>query len=94
MEKDCVAIRTRITGRVQGVSFRAWARGQAEAHGLTGWVRNEDDGSVLAFLQGRKADVAAMVHALDEGPGAAVVQNIETEEAEPSDGLRSFDITG
>jgi acylphosphatase len=38
--------RARISGRVQGVSYRVWARGE----GLTGWVRNESDGSVSALI--------------------------------------------
>ncbi|NRB17607.1 MAG: acylphosphatase [Rhodobacteraceae bacterium] len=47
-----IALRARITGRVQGVTFRAWTRSEAEQRGLSGWVRNEPDGSVRALLIG------------------------------------------
>jgi len=43
---DRKAVLVRITGRVQGVGFRVWTRQQAQRLGLTGWVCNEDDGSV------------------------------------------------
>ena len=40
-----IAVRVRVRGRVQGVWFRAWTKAEAEARGLSGWVRNEPDGS-------------------------------------------------
>jgi acylphosphatase len=43
----------RFSGRVQGVGFRATARALALSHDLTGWVRNEPDGTVLLEAQGR-----------------------------------------
>lgn len=45
-------LRVVFSGRVQGVGFRATVRSISHRHGLTGWVRNEPDGSVLAELQG------------------------------------------
>ena len=47
----------RFTGRVQGVGFRATARAIAARHAVTGWVRNEPDGSVLMQIQGAPAEV-------------------------------------
>ena len=57
-------MRRRVTfhGRVQGVGFRATARSIARAHPVTGWVRNEPDGSVLLEVQG---DAAAVDRYLD-----------------------------
>ena len=52
------AVRARVTGRVQGVCYRAWARSEAEAIGVTGWVRNERDGSVTALIAGPKGKVS------------------------------------
>jgi acylphosphatase len=51
----------RYTGRVQGVGFRAAARGVARQHPVTGWVRNEPDGSVLLEVQGSAAAVEAVL---------------------------------
>ena len=47
-----VAVRIRISGRVQGVWYRGWAVENATARGLRGWVRNRRDGKVEALLIG------------------------------------------
>ncbi|KAA2314649.1 acylphosphatase [Pseudooceanicola sediminis] len=73
----------RITGRVQGVAYRAWVRGQAEKKGLQGWVRNCDDGSVMALFHGPEPDVDAMITACWSGPGAASVRNVDCASAAP-----------
>ena len=78
-----VARRVRVTGRVQGVFFRAWTRDEAKALGLTGWVRNEDDGSVEAHLEGSEAAVAKMIDLIGQGPSHARVDNVDVEEADP-----------
>ena len=83
MDSDVVrAVRARVTGRVQGVCYRAWARAEAEAIGVTGWVKNERDGSVTALIAGPMGKVSQMVDALWEGPGAASVNFVATEEAD------------
>jgi len=65
-----------VTGRVQGVWFRAWMREQAEARGLAGWVRNRPDGSVEAVVAGPAEDITELVEALVEGPPAATVAEV------------------
>jgi acylphosphatase len=65
-----------VTGRVQGVSFRAWTKSAAEARGLSGWVRNEADGSVSALIEGPYEGVAAMIEALGRGPRLARVDRV------------------
>ncbi|MBL3575273.1 acylphosphatase [Rhodovulum sulfidophilum] len=75
---DRIAIRVRIAGRVQGVGFRAWTEAQAAALGLSGWVRNEADGAVLALLAGPEDRVAQMLDVLQEGPAPARVETVET----------------
>jgi acylphosphatase len=62
-----------VSGRVQGVCFRACAEDEARAHGVAGWVRNTRDGRVEAVFEGDRAAVEAMVRWCHRGsPGAAV----------------------
>ncbi len=79
-----IAMSVRVTGHVQGVAYRAWARGQAVELGLRGWVRNRGDGSVEALIAGPEAAMEAMVTAMGEGPGAARVTDVWTEPADPA----------
>lgn len=88
-----IACTVRVTGRVQGVAYRAWARSQARALGLRGWVKNRGDGSVLALIAGPEEAVNAMVLAMGEGPGAARVTDVWTEAANPADVPSGFEIS-
>ncbi|RWM37120.1 acylphosphatase [Mesorhizobium sp.] len=74
------AVRARVSGTVQGVSYRFWTRSEAVRLGLTGWVRNERDGSVTALIAGADAAVATMVDRLWQGPRGALVSRVEVEE--------------
>lgn len=56
--------RISFSGRVQGVGFRATARHTAAAFPITGWVRNEPDGTVLLEAQGRPEDLDRFLAAL------------------------------
>lgn len=89
-----VALRVRVTGRVQGVSYRWWAQGEAERLGLRGWVRNAPDGSVAALLVGPEARVAAMVEAMRRGPPHARVAEVATEAVEAGEPPDGFEIRG
>lgn len=89
-----VAVCARITGTVQGVAFRAWTHAVAEQHGLSGWVRNEPDGSVRALIIGPAPDVDEVVQALGKGPPAAHVTGVTTETVEPVPQIRGFQIAG
>jgi acylphosphatase len=92
MEHDRKALLARITGRVQGVGFRYWTRSEAGKLGLSGWVRNEVDGSVTALIVGPAAAVSAMMKRLWEGPPGAAVSGVTPEEnadfGEAPDGFR------
>ncbi|TPJ28335.1 acylphosphatase [Mesorhizobium sp. B2-8-3] len=81
MQGEHRIVRARISGKVQGVSYRVWTRGEAMRLGLTGWVRNERDGSVAALIAGADADVTAMIERLWQGPRGALVSKVEIEEA-------------
>lgn len=85
-----IAIEARITGRVQGVWFRAWTVGAAEALGLAGWVRNEADGAVRALFVGPRPAVEAMLSRCREGPPLARVDAIETAQVTPAPELPEF----
>ena len=85
------ALDLRITGRVQGVAYRAWARDEALKLGVAGWVRNEDDGSVTARAEGAEDAVSAFQRALHEGPGASDVREVTATPAEP-EGATGFEI--
>ncbi len=74
-----------IHGRVQGVSFRAWTQHQAELHGLKGWVRNRQDGSVEAVFSGPADLVQVMLKACHQGPAGALVEKVETLEGRETD---------
>jgi acylphosphatase len=70
-----------ITGRVQGVGYRAWLEYQAVASGLEGWVRNRRDGSVEALFAGNAKVVAEMVALCRHGPPSARVAAVTNETA-------------
>ena len=68
--------RLRITGRVQGVGYRAWAARAAPDLGLRGWVRNRSDGSVEALVTGADQAVATMLELSRSGPRGAQVVDV------------------
>jgi acylphosphatase len=74
-------VRLRISGRVQGVGFRAFVADEAEARGLAGWVRNRADHSVEAVLAGEGKIVDEMVETCQRGPLGAKVERLEREDA-------------
>ena len=87
------AVQVRVSGRVQGVAFRWEAQHAAQKLGVTGWVRNEPDGSVVAHVEGEPDAVNDMVVWLRTGPPAARVSNVAVRDTAPS-GATSFEITG
>lgn len=85
------AVDVTVTGRVQGVFFRAEAQQEAYRLGVSGWVRNEPDGSVAAHFEGDSGAVDAMVAWCREGPRRARVEVVDVRDAEVT-GARSFDV--
>ena len=80
-----------VSGIVQGVSFRWYATQQARAHGVSGWVRNLDDGRVEAVFEGSRTAVDALVAWCREGPRHARVSGVEVTWEDPED-LSGFDL--
>ncbi len=69
--------RIRVTGRVQGVFYRAFAQQCAQSLQLTGWTCNEDDGSVTVVVCGSVEKLEKFITRLHQGPPAATVENVE-----------------
>ena len=67
-----------ITGRVQGVWFRANTKQEAEKRGIHGWVRNTPDGKVEAMFQGPRKHVEEMIQWCQKGPSLSRVEHVET----------------
>jgi acylphosphatase len=82
-----------ISGRVQGVGFRAWMLQKATALGLSGWARNRADGKVEALIAGDMAAVEEMSRACRRGPRMAEVSSIDEEMADPPEEL-GFHLVG
>ena len=80
-----------ISGRVQGVSYRAACREEADARGLTGWVRNLPDGGVEAAFEGAESAVKEMIEWCRRGPPLASVKDVAVT-WESSQGERGFRI--
>ena len=72
-----------ITGRVQGVGYRAWMVGEAITRGLDGWVRNLASGSVEAVILGDSERLARLHEVCLQGPPGACVEAIAHSPAEP-----------
>jgi acylphosphatase len=86
-----VSLKVVISGVVQGVSFRASMREVALRQGISGWVRNRDDGSVEALLQGDEPQVTRLIEWARVGPPGADVASVEMHELEecpPQTGFR------
>ena len=84
-----IATLVSITGRVQGVGYRAWAVLQAQKRGLRGWVRNRLDGSGEALIIGDEPEIADMIAACRKGPALAQVEDVVRRPAQ-DDGSAAF----
>ncbi|WP_348608433.1 acylphosphatase [Halobaculum rarum] len=88
---DRVRAHVFVSGRVQGVFYRANTRDTARERGLDGWVRNLDDGRVEAVFEGPRETVEGTVEWCHTGSPSALVENVEAEYAEP-EGEHGFTI--
>jgi acylphosphatase len=82
-----------ISGRVQGVFFRAYTRETAMTLNLTGWVRNLYDGSVEAVFEGDDTNVQSMLEWCKKGPPHAVIRHVDASEEPYTGEFRDFRIT-
>ena len=91
---DVVARRYLVRGRVQGVGFRWFVEREAHMLKISGWVRNNPDGTVELFAQGTREQLSGLHQRLREGPRASRVDEVEVTEADPTPGLTAFQIRG
>jgi len=73
-----------VRGRVQGVGFRWFVRERARSLGLTGWVRNQQDGSVEVLALGDDLALEKLREFLRSGPQGARVSHVEDQRTEPT----------
>lgn len=85
-------IRVRITGRVQGVYFRAETQSAANRIGVYGWVRNARDGSVEAVFEGREDRIREMIAWCWKGSPFSRVEEVTVSEEPYRNEFRDFQI--
>jgi len=83
-----------VRGRVQGVGFRWYVEREAQVLGISGWVRNNFDGSVEVLAAGSREQLSVLRQRLQAGPRAARVDQVEESEAQPVKDLKTFRIEG
>jgi acylphosphatase len=80
-----------VSGRVQGVGFRAWTQRVAQRHGVHGWVRNRSDRTVEAVFEGPRGAVEEVVSWCRDGSPASDVHEVDVDWSEP-EGEQGFQI--
>jgi acylphosphatase len=83
-----------VKGRVQGVGYRWFVEAEAHKLAISGWVRNNPDGSVEVLAMGSREQLLALRAKLRQGPRAARVDEVEEREARPIPDLKTFRIEG
>ena len=83
-----------VTGRVQGVGFRWFVEKEAREISVSGWVRNNQDGSVEVLASGTPDQLDRLRKALQQGPRAGRVDEVQQFEVEQEHNEKSFRIEG
>ena len=86
-----MSVHVRVSGRVQGVYYRAYTRDRAKSLGINGWVRNIPGGGVEAVLEEERQQVGELLRAMKSGPSGSVVLGMELSEIEAK-GYNDFEI--
>lgn len=89
---DQIRVHVRVHGRVQGVFFRATVSEEAQKRGVTGWVKNREDGAVEAEFQGDKEKVDALIEVCKEGSDHARVVDMELSEIDTVSDATGFEV--
>jgi acylphosphatase len=88
--QEAVRLDARVSGMVQAVGFRYWTMGQAEELGLSGEVRNLDDGSVSVVAEGPEPKVRQLLEWLNSGRTPGRVDDVEASMSEASGKFHGF----
>ena len=89
---DLASVQVIVSGRVQGVFFRAFASKQAEELGLTGYVRNLPGGTVEVQAEGERRQLEKLIGYLKVGPPMAKVERVITDWSEYTGSYPSFNV--
>lgn len=81
-----------VSGRVQGVGFRAFVQHTAQTMNLTGWVKNLYDGRVEVLTEGLEDDINALIDKLKEGPIGSRVDSVDVNWEKYQGGQENFRI--
>lgn len=92
MGKELIRVHVFIDGRVQGVAYRFYAEKYAARHGVTGWVRNLEDGRVEVLAEGSAEAVATFLERLKEGPSLARIERFDVRREPATGEFRDFRI--
>lgn len=84
-------INIKVTGKVQGVFFRASTKAVADQMGIKGLVKNEKDGSVYIEAEGDETILAMFIDWCNEGPDKSLVENVAVEDGEVKN-YRNFEV--
>ncbi|MEM2916689.1 MAG: acylphosphatase [Candidatus Woesearchaeota archaeon] len=85
-------VRLIVKGKVQGVFFRMFAQSVARKLGVTGWIRNNPDGTVEAVGEGDKKALVELVEKLKKGPLLSDVREVKQKWSEPTGEFTGFEI--
>lgn len=88
------SLRATVSGKVQGVFFRAWVFDQATSLGLSGWVRNLREGQVEVLAQGAPEALAALKERLPQGSPLSRVESVAAEMIDYDKAYSTFEIRG
>jgi len=83
-----------VSGRVQGVAFRWYARRVADGLGLKGWIRNRGEDQVEVCVEGERAELEKYAAWLRRGPSLARVEDVDDTWAEATGEFKDFRVIG
>ena len=86
-------LKINVTDKVQGVFFRRSAKDIADELGMTGWIRNNADGSVEAMINGSRESTSKFIEWCKNGPDGAIVDKVLVQESIDETSFDSFKIT-